>query len=80
MKIPVRTLSPPSKERMNDEIFRRTKNQRSSGKKPGGQIGRKVHKFNEVVGCSKMKMFYMVLSDLDVDKGHDKWITPLGVR
>lgn len=54
---------------MNDEIFRRTKYQMSSGKKPGGKIGRKGHKLNYVVGCSKLKMFGMVLSDLDFDKG-----------
>ena len=28
--------------------------------------------------CSIFEKFCMVLSDLDVDMGHDKWVTPLG--
>ena len=37
--------TPPSKERMKDEIVRRTKTLRKpSGKKPGGQAGHKGHK------------------------------------
>ena len=39
--------TPPSKERMKDEIVRRTKTLRKpSGKKPGGQIGHKGHKLS----------------------------------
>ena len=28
--------------------------------------------------CSIFEKFCMALSDLDVDMGHDKWVTPLG--
>ncbi len=39
--------TPPSKERIEDEIVRRTKTLRkSSGKKPGGQVGHKGHKLS----------------------------------
>ncbi len=39
--------TPPSKERMSDEILRRTKTlRRSTGKKPGGQAGHKGHKLS----------------------------------
>ena len=39
--------TPPSKERMKDEIVRRTKTLRKpSGKKPGGQAGHKGHKLS----------------------------------
>ena len=39
--------TPPSKERMKDEIVRRTKTLRKpSSKKPGGQSGHKGHKFS----------------------------------
>lgn len=39
--------TPPSKERMKDEIIRRTKTLRKpSGKKPGGQEGHKGHKLS----------------------------------
>ena len=39
--------TPPSKERMKDEIVRRTKTLRKpSGKKPGGQEGHKGHKLS----------------------------------
>ena len=39
--------TPPSKERMKDEIVRRTKTLRKpSGKKPGGQTGHKGHKLS----------------------------------
>lgn len=39
--------TPPSKEHIEDEIVRRTKTLRkSSGKKPGGQVGHKGHKLS----------------------------------
>lgn len=39
--------TPPSKERIENEIVRRTKTLRkSSGKKPGGQVGHKGHKLS----------------------------------
>ena len=41
--------TPPSKERMKDEIVRRTKTLRkSTGKKPGGQAGHKGHRHSAI--------------------------------
>ena len=51
--------TPPSKERMKDEIVRRTKTLRKpSGKKPGGQEGHKGHKLSCITLRTKLLMTF----------------------